>query len=204
VFTSVAFAQHKEEWVDLQIENIQSQFDTKGITEYFIFQLYTQGGTYITNKVDNKCDPSPFSTKYMFWKEGDKNWIKRISECGISSDVQLTGFKPLDFVIKHISSIENECVLHYSYKPTKQIDGKTYVYFVARNHTPQRVFNFHILNRTSTKRINTFNLTNSEDKINLHFEYNNALPMGALSSECTGIVKMLEKKGVFETIIRID
>jgi len=199
-----SFAQTEQEFIDRQIENIESQFNQKGITDYFILRFFWPGASYVTVIDNTRCDPYPDSIKYVFWKEGGKNWIKRVSECGVSSDVQLTDFKPLDFFVENITRIEKDNVLRYSYKPDLQVGKKTHLFIFTTSHSSMREFKFHAQNGSFTKHIDTFNLTNAEDKKNLNFAYNNSLPVVILSNECKLIIEKLEEKRIFETIIKID
>ena len=199
-----SLAQSEQEYIDRQIETIESQFEQKGISEYFILRLYFPGASYVTLIDNTKCVPYPDSNEFIFWKEGGKNWIKRVSECGVSSDIQLTDFKPVDFFIDNSNRIEAEVVLYYSYKPDIQVGNKTQLFTLTQSHSSIREFKFHSQNGSFTKHINTFNLTNTEDIKNLNYEYNNSLPVVILSNECKRIVDTLNENGVFETIFRID
>ena len=199
-----SFAQSNQEYIDRQIKSLESQLDQKGITEYFIYRSFSTGGVYITKLDTTKCIPYPDTIKYLFWKEEGKNWIKRLSECGISSDIQLTGFKPVDFFIQHIDRIEKEEVLRYSYKPDVQVGEKTPMHFITISHSVYRELEFNTQHRSFEKYIDTFKLTNDQDEKNVNYAHNNALPLVKLSNRCKRIINKLEDNGVFETIIRID
>lgn len=199
-----SLGQSEQEFIDREIENLETQLEQKGVTEYFTFRSYSTGGSYVTKLDSTQCIPYPDTIKYVFWKEEGKNWIKRVSECGVSSDIQITGFKPLDFFIQHKDRIEKEEVLHYSYKPDVQVGDKIYKFGISQSHSVYQEFKFHNQKGSFEKYIDSFRLSNDPDKTNLNYAHNNALPLVKLSNKCSRIIKKLEDKGVFETIIRID
>lgn len=199
------FAQSTAHIIDVHIEELNRTFKEAGITEYFFVRPSFPGASYVTKVSDKeKCQSDRDLTHYLFWKEGALNWVKRISNCGVSQDVAINRMKPVDFYITYLDQIEVESVARYAYISVDKESGKMKVYQMFTNHSARRAFSFYANSRSFQKRIDKFDLSNDRDKENLNYDSNNSLALVKLNNQCDKIINHLNEKGLFDRFIKLD
>lgn len=144
----------------------------KKIDSFFILEKYCNGCIKLIMENEKDCDYGT-SKIYVFWKEKENAFYKKIDKCD-SSKVKISTEIFNDFL-----TIKNETVKPY------QTENNGYVNI---SHSTFSLFYFNIDEKIVVKKYDHFDLTNNKEEPNINFKHNKSLALVKLDKKCDKII----------------
>lgn len=166
-------------------QNDKAQNDTyvKDFSNYLIYNgagSFMQLQRFCTGSVDiyrlgdaNTCmSESTNFENYFFWIQDDKQYVKKIDNCGHFETREIASKQIADFITENIQTIKNENIKPYETTAIKQkIESRTEV-FPCSN-----IFTFTNSEESVSNNLRQYDLTSNTEYPNINKEYNNNLKL---------------------------
>jgi len=177
LFTSQLFSQQK---IDSIINVSTRNLEIKGISEFFYFAKYCNGGVKILTKDRIDCTIEDGNV-YLFWKERNKSFIRKLGLCN-NTNIKIKN-TVLNFYIKNLNYIKTEKVKRYQ---TSQN------FFSTTDHTCFKKFYIYENSVSSKNEFIEYNTETDQNNPNINYISNNNLKIVMLAKLCEKII--LQKK----------
>lgn len=185
--SGLVWGQRDQAYLDEQVQTFVDNLKERGIDQYLHTRRYCSGNIEMFVVDGKNCmSKGTYMESYIFWKEAEKAYVKKIDNCGLYLSVLLKDDAVFDFALSQKGIIVEEIVKPYS--------SDTYTGTPQQRKPVQpcfREFHFSLGNENFDKRFNLFDISNDSDGNNLNLEHNNALRLILLNKM---IDAMLERE----------
>jgi len=192
-------AQRDEAYVDEMVLEFTTSLKNRGVVNYFYSKQYCQGETQMFFLENGKTCASKgtYFEVYIFWEEEGKAMIKKIDNCGLYYSVELPNSDILDYFKEHKEALKTKTVKNYDTQ--EEATGpiqRTEIHPCYKTHT------FLYNSSSFTQTYHEFDLTNDSENKNIHFDYNNNLPVVKLSNQCQKVIEQFTNQNKFRRFNR--
>lgn len=183
--SSLVWGQRDQAYVDQQVQTFVDNLKERGIDQYLHTRRYCSGNIEMFVIDGKNCmSKGTYMESFIFWKEAEKAYVKKIDNCGLYLSVVLKDDAVFAFARDQVVTIEGETVKPYAsdaYTGTPQQRKPVQPCF--------REFHFSLSNENFDKRFNLFDISNDSEGNNLNLEYNNALRLIQLNGMIDGLLE---------------
>ena len=183
--SGLVWGQRDQAYLDEQVQTFVDNLKERGIDQYLHTRRYCSGNIEMFVVDGKNCmSKGTYMESYIFWKEAEKAYVKKIDNCGLYLSVLLKDDAVFDFALSQKGIIVEEIVKPYS--------SDTYTGTPQQRKPVQpcfREFHFSLDNENFDKRFNLFDISNDSDGNNLNLEHNNALRLILLNKMIDGMLE---------------
>ncbi|WP_106793229.1 hypothetical protein [Aquimarina sp. Aq78] len=196
---NLSFGQEKADPTESLIAEFKSEMQKDNISDFFILKQIRYGTIRIIDLKDpNICNKNGhYFTMYGFWKSGNNTWIKKYDNCGGFNSIKLSESKIMDFYKSNFTKLKNQEVQEFKIKPDSIANGKTYLFYSTKSHSPLRYYWFYQGPIEFDKNFDKYNLKTKPYSKNMNHESNNNLVIVKLNVMCEEIIDNFYEKKLF-------
>lgn len=176
-------------------DNFLLELKKKKIDTIFIFEDYYvgyDGPALIDETIKDYCE---FAPTYIFWKENGQTLLTKKDSCFEYSSIEIDADKVLKYFFENEKRIKAEKIKNFQVLEIK--NGKRNISTMMRDHSHHLNFKIIVMEKTTEKRFDDFDLLPSTEKeVNLNYKHNVNLKsltllneIGKLISEYKGLIR---------------